>query len=107
MAQPKPSPEIADLLQENRSFSPPDAFRAAANQRDPEIYARADPERHIDAGLSTGELGLRLRYEFRREFAPYVGVTWNRKFFGTADFARAAGEDTGGARVAIGVRTWF
>jgi len=72
-----------------------------------EIYARADPERHIDAGLSTGELGLRLRYEFRREFAPYVGVTWNRKFFGTADFARAAGEDTGGARLAIGVRTWF
>jgi len=72
-----------------------------------EIYARADPERHIDTGLSTGELGLRLRYEFRREFAPYVGVTWNRKFFGTADFARAAGEDTGGARLAIGVRTWF
>ena len=72
-----------------------------------EIYARADPERHIDAGLSTGELGLRLRYEIRREFAPYVGVIWNRKFFGTADFARAAGEDTGGARVAIGVRTWF
>lgn len=72
-----------------------------------EIYARADSERHIDAGLSTGELGLRLRYEFRREFAPYLGVTGTRKFFGTADFARAAGQDTGGARVAIGVRTWF
>ena len=64
-----------------------------------EIYGRADPERRIDAGLSTGELGLRLRYEFRREFAPYVGVVWNRKFFGTADYAEAAGERTSGARL--------
>ena len=36
-----------------------------------EIYGRADPERRIGAGLSSGEIGLRLRYEFRREFAPY------------------------------------
>jgi uncharacterized protein involved in copper resistance len=34
-------------------------------------------------------------------------VTWNRKFFGTADFAEAAGEDTGGAKLAVGVRMWF
>lgn len=72
-----------------------------------EIYGRADRERRIDTGLSTGELGLRLRYEFRREFAPYVGVVWTRKFFGTADLARAAGEDVVGARLAVGLRTWF
>lgn len=72
-----------------------------------EIYGRADPERGIDAGLSTGEVGLRLRYEFRREFAPYVGVVWNRKFFGTADLARASGESTGGARVVLGCRFWM
>jgi len=72
-----------------------------------EIYGRADRERGIDAGLSTGELGLRLRYEFRREFAPYVGVVWTRKFFGTADMARAAGEDVAGTRLAVGLRTWF
>lgn len=72
-----------------------------------EIYGRADPERRIDAGLSTGELGLRLRYEFRREFAPYLGVVWNRKFFGTADYAVAAGAPTSGARLAIGVRFWL
>lgn len=64
-------------------------------------------ERGIGAGLSSAEAGLRLRYEFRREFAPYVGVTWNRKFFGTADLAEAAGEDTSGARLALGVRVWF
>ena len=72
-----------------------------------EIYGKSDPERGIGAGLSSGEAGLRVRYEFRREFAPDIGVTWNRKFFGTGDFARAAGEDTGGARLATGVRVWF
>lgn len=72
-----------------------------------EIYGKSDPERGIGAGLSSGEAGLRVRYEFRREFAPYIGVTWNRKFFGTADAARAAGEDTGVARFATGIRVWF
>lgn len=72
-----------------------------------EIYGKSDPERGIGSGLSSGEVGLRLRYEFRREFAPYFGVTWNRKFFGTADLAEAAGEDTSGARLALGVRVWF
>jgi copper resistance protein B len=72
-----------------------------------EIYGRADPERRIDAGVSSGEIGLRLRYEVRREVAPYVGVVWNRKFFGTADLAEAAGERTSGARLAVGVRFWM
>jgi copper resistance protein B len=72
-----------------------------------EIFGKSDPARGIGAGLSSGEAGLRLRYEFRREFAPYVGVTWNRTFFGTAEFAEAAGEDTGGAKLALGVRVWF
>lgn len=72
-----------------------------------EIYGRADPERLIGAGLSTGEFGLRLRYEFRREFAPYVGVVWSRRFFDTADQARAAGEDVASTRLAVGLRTWF
>jgi copper resistance protein B len=72
-----------------------------------EIYGKSDPERGIGAGLSSADAGLRLRYEFRREFAPYLGVTWNRKFFGTADLAKAAGEDTSGARLALGVRVWF
>jgi copper resistance protein B len=72
-----------------------------------DIFGKPDPERGIGAGLSSGELGLRMRYEIRREFAPYVGVTWQRKFFGTADAAKAAGERTGGARFAAGLRVWF
>jgi len=72
-----------------------------------EVYGKSDPERGIGTGLSSGDAGLRLRYEFRREFAPYVGVVWNRKFFGTADFARSAGDEVGGARLALGVRLWL
>jgi copper resistance protein B len=72
-----------------------------------EIYGKSDPERQIGAGVSSAEFGLRLRYEIRREVAPYVGVTWNRKLLGTADLARAAGNDIGGARFASGVRVWF
>lgn len=72
-----------------------------------QIYGKSDPERGLGSGLSSAEAGLRLRYEFRRELAPYVGVTWNRKFFGTADIARAAGDETGGARLALGIRLWL
>ena len=47
----------------------------------------------IGSGLTKLELGLRVRYEVRRELAPYVGVAWQQLLFGTADFARARGED--------------
>lgn len=72
-----------------------------------EIYGKSDPERGVGAGLSTADAGLRVRYEFRREFAPYVGVTWSRTFFGTADAAKAAGEKAGGTRLTVGLRFWL
>ncbi|MGK6320896.1 copper resistance protein B [Sphingomonas sp. DT-204] len=65
------------------------------------------PENAIGSGLSSAELGLRLRYERVREFAPYAGVSWERKLGRTADFARGRGEDTGGANFVLGIRTWF
>jgi copper resistance protein B len=72
-----------------------------------EMYGKSDPERGIGRGLSSLETGLRLRYEIRREFAPYIGVTWDRKLFGTADLAREHGERPGAARLAFGMRTWW
>ena len=72
-----------------------------------DIFGKSEEARGIGAGLSSAEAGVRLRYEWRRELAPYLGVTWNRKFFGTADLAGARGEETGGARLALGVRVWF
>ena len=61
----------------------------------------------VGAGLSTIEAGLRLRYEIKREFAPYVGVQYERRVGNTADFARAAGEDVGGWAFLVGLRSWF
>lgn len=61
----------------------------------------------IGAGLSSVELGLRLRYEISREFTPYVGVAWERKIGKTARLARAAGEDASQPAFVAGVRFWF
>lgn len=59
------------------------------------------------SGLSDGELGLRLRYEVKREFAPYVGVSWERSYGATARYARRDGNDTGGIGLVAGARIWF
>jgi copper resistance protein B len=70
-------------------------------------YGQDDPERQIGAGLSDLEVGLRLRYEIRREFAPYVGVTWVKQYGNSADLARAAGEDPDDFTLVAGFRVWF
>ncbi|KQV58545.1 MULTISPECIES: copper resistance protein B [unclassified Caulobacter] len=69
--------------------------------------AQDTPETATGSGLSEGELGLRLRYEVRREFAPYVGVSWARRFGRTADYARAQGRDVLDTSFVVGVRAWF
>jgi copper resistance protein B len=71
------------------------------------FYGKSLPERGIGAGISAAEAGLRLRYEIRRELAPYVGVVWHRQFGGTAAFSRATGRSIGGWHFAAGLRTWF
>ena len=71
------------------------------------VYGKNDPQRGLGSGLSNTEAGLRLRYEIRREFAPYLGVTWNRTYGNTADYAREEGEDRSEARLVLGVRLWF
>lgn len=72
-----------------------------------EFAAQDIPESEIGSGLSTGELGVRLRYEIRREFAPYIGVSYERAFGDTADFVRAHGEDVESMRFVVGLRAWF
>ncbi|WP_168075652.1 copper resistance protein B [Caulobacter sp. SSI4214] len=64
-------------------------------------------ETQTGSGLSNAELGLRLRYEVRREFAPYVGISWDRQFGRTADFARARGADSEATSVVFGIRAFF
>ena len=64
-------------------------------------------ENRIGSGLSDAELGLRLRYEIRREFAPYVGISWERRVGDTARFQRAAEEDVQSTSFVAGIRFWF
>jgi copper resistance protein B len=59
------------------------------------------------SGLSDAELGLRLRYEIRREFGPYIGVAYDPKAGKSADYARILGGDPGGLSLVAGIRSWF
>ncbi|MEE8056820.1 MAG: copper resistance protein B [Pseudomonadales bacterium] len=71
------------------------------------VYGQHDEATGAGSGLSDIELGLRLRYEIRREFAPYIGVNWMKAYGNSADFARRENEDTRDAQLVIGVRAWF
>jgi len=70
-------------------------------------YGKRDAAQGVASGPSDITAGVRLRYEFSRQFAPYVGVEWNRQLGGTADIARADGEDTRSTRWVAGLRFWF
>ncbi len=65
------------------------------------------PEIEIGSGVTHVELGLRLRYEIRREFAPYVGISFERSLGRTADFVRRDGDRVENTTLVIGLRTWF
>ncbi|MNF07481.1 Copper resistance protein B precursor [compost metagenome] len=52
-------------------------------------------------------MGLRLRYEIRREFAPYIGYQWSRQYGRNGDIARAEGEDDEEGQWVVGLRMWF
>lgn len=65
------------------------------------------PELEIGSGLTSVTAGLRLRYEIRKEFAPYAGLEWSRSLGGTADYARARGDDVDATRLVVGIKAWF
>ena len=67
-----------------------------------DFYTKDDPEMYLGSGLSSIEAGLRLRYEFIREFAPYIGVTWEKTFGNTSDYNPI--DET---NLMVGVRFWF
>ncbi|HOV58589.1 MAG TPA: copper resistance protein B [Rhodanobacteraceae bacterium] len=76
--------------------------RAEAN-----LYSRSDTLRGVGAGLDDIEAGLRLRYELRREVAPYVGIEQVRRFGRSADLTREAGEPSTETRWVAGLRLWW
>ena len=70
-------------------------------------YGKRDSARALGSGVSDLELGARVRYELRRELAPYIGVDWSRMFGSTADLARADGRDSHDLQLTVGVKFWF
>ncbi|MCT2399270.1 copper resistance protein B [Novosphingobium mangrovi (ex Huang et al. 2023)] len=71
------------------------------------LSAQDIPELGVGSGLDKAELGLRLRYEIAREFAPYIGVEHEWRAGGSADYARAAGDSTSRTSLVAGIRMWF
>jgi copper resistance protein B len=71
------------------------------------IYGRRDAAHGIGEGVANIELGVRLRYEIRRELAPYIGVDWASRFDKTADYERASGNPPASLRLVAGVHFWF
>lgn len=65
------------------------------------------PELEIGSGITNFDTGVRLRYEIKRQFAPYIGVEWQKSLGGTADFIRAGGGDPDNIVAVAGLRAWF
>ncbi len=88
-----------DVLLSNRLIMTPSA--------ETNIFSKAQNERRVGSGISNVELGVRLRYEVRRKFAPYIGFVWERSFGDTADFKRSERDPVTERRFVAGVRLWW
>lgn len=89
---------IRDFLVTQRVVLQPRVETNVAGQRVEEFT--------VGSGLNNIELGVRLRFEIRREFGPYVGLSVDRRFFETADLTHAEGKDASQVRFVFGVRAW-
>ncbi|WP_211665152.1 copper resistance protein B [Leucothrix arctica] len=80
---------------------------ALAPSFDVNFYTKDDPEISIGSGLSDANISLRLKHEFKRNFAPYIGINWSKSFGDTADFLKDEGEETSDTQLLLGVEAWF
>lgn len=71
------------------------------------LSAQDIPQLGIGSGIDSFEVGVRLRYEIIREIAPYIGIEQTWRTGGSADFARARGEDASVTNYVVGIRFWF
>lgn len=71
------------------------------------LYGRNDPTRGQRSGLSDTRFGLRLRYEIRRNFAPYIGMVWSHAYGDSASEMRSGSESPSESRLVAGLRAWF
>ncbi len=72
-----------------------------------EISFHDVPRYGIGTGFTALELGLRLRYEFSRKFAPYIGIGWESALGETRDIVQSGGGDPDKTVLITGIRFWF
>lgn len=71
------------------------------------LYGKNDKQNELGSGLSSSAIGFRVRYEFTRQFAPYIGVEWSNKFGNTADYATSSGQSSSNTAFVAGIKFWF
>ena len=71
------------------------------------FYSKADVARGLGTGLTDLDTGIRVRYEVRRKFAPYIGFAYTDQYGSTAAYSRRAGEAVSNPRFIFGVRAWY
>jgi copper resistance protein B len=71
------------------------------------LFGKDDLQNNLGSGLSSSAFGFRLRYEFNRQFAPYLGVEWVNQYGRTADLSQFNGNDTRDTKIIAGLRFWF
>lgn len=71
------------------------------------LYGKSDPARDVASGLSDMQLGLRIRYEIRRELAPYVGVAWRRELGASTQFSGGSGPRADSLQWVAGFHVWL
>ncbi len=72
-----------------------------------EVAVQDVEDYNIGSGITGFETGLRLRYEFSRKFAPYIGVSWEQNLGETKDMLEADGEQTNNTALVTGLKFWF
>jgi len=71
------------------------------------FYGKDDQHNELGSGLSSSAIGFRVRYEFTRQFAPYLGVEWTKQFGRTADYAELNGQSIHDTAYVAGIKFWF
>jgi copper resistance protein B len=71
------------------------------------FFGKDDQENALGSGLSSSAVGVRVRYEFTRQFAPYIGVEWTNLYGNTADFAQIDGQSDSNTEFVAGIKFWF
>jgi len=88
-----------DILLTNRLIAQP--------QFELNFYSRSDPSRDVGAGLSELDTGFRIRYEFSRKLAPYIGFAYTGQYGAAAGFVQRGGGIVNDPRFAFGARVWY